>query len=196
MLAPMLGTVGFALFILYDFNSILWCSRWLRCAFAAGIVLIFAATVLMCVQAFIDGAFAGIGDVILLCLALLALLALIYSLFFALPFDKTYVSQENGRKVYTCGLYAACRHPGILFFFVFYLLLGLAALPTEILVCGMYFSVLNLLYAFIQDRYTFPKSFTDYDRYRSLSPFLIPNKASIKRCISTWGYSYEKEGEL
>ena len=46
-----------------------------------------------------------------------AFAALIYTLFFALPFDETYAKQNNGRYVCDRGVYALCRHPGILCFF-------------------------------------------------------------------------------
>ena len=53
--------------------------------------------------------------------ALCFLLLLIYALFFALPFQETYVVQNVGNKVCAQGMYALCRHPGVLWFTGFYL---------------------------------------------------------------------------
>lgn len=196
VLKLLLGTAGFVLYLLYDINSFVWKNRLLHLCFTVGTVLIMCSTVLMCIDAWKGGAFAGIPDIIILVFAFIALLALIYSLFFALPFSETYSHPENGRKVYSYGLYAVCRHPGIICFFVFYLLLGLAALPSGVLLCGIYFSVLNVFYALFQDRVTFVKTFSDYELYRTKVPFLIPSKRSIKRAVHTWGYPYDKEEEL
>jgi hypothetical protein len=77
-----------------------------------------------------------------------------------------------------------------------YLFLGLAALPSGLIVNGMIFSVLNLAYAWFQDHVTFPKTFCDYETYRKQAPFLIPTMNSIRRAKETWGYPHEKEEEL
>ncbi len=47
-------------------------------------------------------------------------------------------------------------------------------------------SGMNVVYAFVQDRYIFPALFDDYEGYRNKTPFLIPSPASIKRCIASF----------
>ena len=196
MLPWLMGFSGFALYLLYDIDSFkpLW--KPLRLGFAAGTVLIAVATALQIYRAAVEGAFSGLGDIFLLVLGLTSLGALIYCLFFALPFEATYTDPEQGRRTYTCGVYALCRHPGILCFFAMYLFLGLAALPNEFLLFGMVLSALNFAYALFQDRVTFPKTFCDYHAYREKVPFLFPTAASFRRAVKTWGYPYEKEEEL
>ena len=196
MFTLILGIAGFALYLLYDINSYAIHCGVLRAGFAAGTVLIAGGTLLQCVQVWRDGAFSGILDLVLLLLAVLAFGALIYCLFFALPFQDTYSNPVNGRSVYTCGVYALCRHPGAICFFFMYLFLGLAALPSLLLVNGMVFSALNFAYVWFQDRVTFPKTFCDYEQYRGQVPFLIPNKNSIHRARQTWGRPYKKEEKL
>lgn len=196
MFALILGAIGFGLFLLYDMNSYAWQYRLLRFGFLIGTILIAIATLIQCIIAGRSGAFAGTADLILVALSILSLAAMIYCLFFALPFQETYTNPANGRKTYTFGVYALCRHPGVLCFFAMYLFLGLAALPAELMGHGMLFSVLNIGYAWFQDRVTFPKTFCDYEAYRKKAPFLIPTKKSIRRALQTWGYPYEKEEEL
>ena len=191
-----MGCLGFCLYLLYDIDSFTGLWKPLRLGFWGGTVLIGAATLLQMLSAWRQRAFSGIGDLLLLVMGLAAFAALIYCLFFALPFDATYTDPERGRRTYTCGVYALCRHPGILCFFAMYLFWGLAALPTGFLWCGMVFSGLNLAYAWFQDRVTFPKTFCDYDLYREKAPFLLPTAASLQRAIRTWGHPYEKEEEL
>ena len=194
--ALVLGIAGFGLYLLYDINSFKWNKGVLKAGFFAGTLLIAAATLLLVLEAWRADAFTA-GDTVLIAAAAIAFAALIYCLFFALPFDETYSKQTSGRAVYTCGAYALCRHPGIICFFVFYLFLGLAALPCKgLLGCGMLFSALNLAYAWFQDAVTFPRVFTGYEEYRGTTPFLIPSAKSIKRARQTWGRPYGKEEDL
>lgn len=192
-MALLLGAVGFGLYLLYDINSFTADRPLLRLGFLAGTLLIAGATGMECLSAWRVGAFSGGTDLLLLFLALAAFAALIYCLFFALPFQQTYTDPVNGRRTYTFGAYALCRHPGVLCFFAMYLFLGLAALPAGLLRTGMIFSLLNGAYAWFQDRVTFSKTFCDYEGYRNTTPFLIPSAASIRRARRTWGYPYEKE---
>lgn len=190
-----LGIAGFVLYILYDINSFTRRSRVLHGAFALGTLLLAAATVLDVLETWRLGALRGPADALLLAAAAGCLGALVYSLFFALPFQETYREQETGRHVYDGGVYALCRHPGILCFFGFYLCLGLAALPGRLLVHGMVFSLLDLAYAGFQDRVTFPRTFCDYEAYRKRVPFLIPTGNSIRLARQTWNRSVSEEDE-
>lgn len=193
MVSLTLGIGGFLLYLLYDVNSFTYQLRLLHGAFALGTLLVGAATALDLLEAWRLGAFSGPGDAALLLAAGACLAALVYSLFFALPFQETYRQQEQGRHVYDGGVYALCRHPGILCFFGLYLCLGLAALPGGLLAHGLVFSLLDLAYAGFQDRVTFPKTFCDYEAYRKKAPFLIPTGDSIRRARQTWGRPASEE---
>ena len=193
MVSLTLGIGGFLLYLLYDVNSFKYRLRLLHGAFALGTLLVGAATALDLLEAWRLGAFSGPGDAALLLAAGACLAALVYSLFFALPFQETYRQQEQGRHVYDGGVYALCRHPGILCFFGLYLCLGLAALPGGLLAHGLVFSLLDLAYAGFQDRVTFPKTFCDYEAYRKKAPFMIPTGDSIRRARQTWGRPASEE---
>ena len=187
MLSLLLGCLAFVLYLLYDINSYLWQRKLPRSFFLIGTLLLAGAAVTDIRAAWLANAFTGLKDAALLLLSAAAFAALLYSLFFALPFDETYAQQQNGRCVYDKGVYALCRHPGILCFFAVYLLLGLAALPfAGLLLRGLLFSLLNLAYAWFQDRITFPKTFTNYSDYQKQTPFLIPTKASIHSAVRTF----------
>ena len=195
MIALCLGIAAFILFFLYDWNSITAQRKVLQAGFFLGFLLLIAATGLDLFAAFRGGAISGLWDLLLLLAAVLFLAALIYCLFFALPFKETYEEQDLGRRVYSGGVYALCRHPGILCFFGLYLFLGLAALPSGLLRNGMVFSLLNLAYAWFQDRVSFPKTFCDYREYQASVPFLIPTGASIRKALQHQSAS-ENEGEM
>jgi protein-S-isoprenylcysteine O-methyltransferase Ste14 len=117
---------------------------------------------------------------------------LIYTLFFALPFQDTYI-KEKSHTVCKNGVYALCRHPGVLWFTLFYAFLGLAVMIPTLFVAGSLFSILNILYVLFQDRWTFMKSFENYEGYKVDTPFLVPNKKSIKHCLRTLS---RKEGTV
>lgn len=181
-----LGAAAFALYFAYDLNSFLWQRSIPRTFFALGTLLLAVSLVWDICAALAAGAFGGLCDWLLLAAGAACFAALIYSLFFALAFDETYKRQENGRSVYDRGVYALCRHPGILFFFGMYLFLALAALPMDqLLFHGLTFSALNLAYACFQDRVTFPRTLDGYRSYQQRIPFLIPTKSSIHLAYQT-----------
>lgn len=195
MIALLLGITGFILCFLYDINSFTLRSKLLHSTFGIGTALIAVATVLDLRTAWNTGAFSGGLDLLFLFLSVVCFAALIYCLFFALPFQETYTEQSDSRPVYDRGVYALCRHPGILCFFGMFLFAGIAALPCDLLMHGMVFSVLNLAYAFFQDRITFPKTFFDYHIYRERIPFLIPTSNSTRLARDTWPRASGKEDE-
>ena len=196
MISLLLGIAAFALYILYDINRFTRKLRFAHAFFLLGTVLLGIATALDVWQAWKAGAFSGALDAVLLIGAVLFFAALIYSLFFALPFKETYTEQEGNDRVYSGGVYALCRHPGILCFFGMYLLLGLAALPSGMIVRSLVFSFLNLLYAWFQDCVTFPKTFCDYSDYQKCVPFLIPTQHSISMARKTLFSTQDEEAIL
>jgi len=78
-----------------------------------------------------------------------------------------------------------CRHPGVLWFMGFYFFLWLTLKIPLLLLAGIIFSCFNLMYVIFQDRWTFTRVFEDYNDYKKLTPFIIPNFKSIKRCLQT-----------
>jgi len=187
-----LGIAGFLLYLIYDINSFSWQHPIPRSFFMLGTLLIGIATGWDLWTAVQMSAFSGAADIMLLIGGILCFAALIYCLFFALPFKATYTEQQNDRRVYDGGVYALCRHPGILCFFGMYLLLGAATLPGDLLMHGMVFSLLNLAYAWFQDRITFPRTFCDYESYQQRIPFLIPTGESIRLA---WNTRIRPDGE-
>lgn len=180
------GIIVFGLYILYDVNSVLWNHRVLHASFFAGTILLAAVTVWQTADAVKAGCFGSLF-ILWLIFAVIFLILLIYTLFFALPFDETYLKSESGKAlVYDKGMYAVCRHPGVLWLFLFYLCLGMAFRPSEILAVGMFYSILDVLYVVVQDLWTFPRTFEDYGKYKKTAPFLIPNPGSIRRAVKTW----------
>lgn len=179
------GLCAFVLFVIYDINSVRFQQKRIKPAFFAGVVLLIIATAMMFAAGWTGEASGRARQVVLLALAAVFFALLVYTLFFALPFQSTYI-RENGRpKVYSEGMYALCRHPGVLWFIGMYACFALA-MPTAPMIWGSaIFSVCNVLYVVLQDMWTFPNYFGDYGSYKETVPFLIPTAKSGKRCIST-----------
>ncbi|KAA3645691.1 MAG: hypothetical protein DWQ07_12190 [Chloroflexi bacterium] len=106
--------------------------------------------------------------------------ALIYSLYIELPFSNSYIQTDSSDLV-TSGTYALCRHPGVLWYFFFAFGLVLASSHSWAGVAAAVWPFMNLFFAWIQDRFYFPRIFPDYKKYKTTTPFLIPTFASIKQ---------------
>ncbi|MGN0158860.1 MAG: hypothetical protein ACI39W_06955 [Brotaphodocola sp.] len=171
MLDWIIGMVSFLLFFLYDWNRIFWKKTWMRSFFAIGNVLLAVIGMRMICRALrIVSAFGVFWLVLSACFLTL----LIYTLFFALPFESTYCRDADNHPVCRTGLYGLCRHPGIWWFFGLFAGLGMAAGGGEQLWLGLTLSAMNLFYAWYQDRWIFEEEFSDYEDYRREVPFLLP----------------------
>ncbi len=185
MIYLFIGFLAFLLFLLYDINSIIFRNKLLKSCFFLGIVLLAAATAGIVISCVNEMRIDLLRTTLFGFPAIIFFIFLIYTLFFAIPFQSTYIETDHAGKVCRTGVYALCRHPGVLWFAGFYITLGFALNIPLLKAAAAVFSLLNVIYIIIQDRWTFVKSFEDYEQYRTETPFLIPNYNSIKRCIKT-----------
>lgn len=173
MISLTLGSLGFVLFFASDGAHLR--HRPGRHLFALGGVLLCAATVLLMRGVEYDAAAIVCGTAALLLFALL-----VYTLFFALP--KT--AYTDGRPTLVDrGVYALCRHPGVLWLAGFYLCLWGMCRTTDALLAFFMFTLLDVLYAAWQDVYVFPRTIAGYGAYRARVPFLLPTARSVRLCI-------------
>ena len=179
------GVVAFCLFLVYDINSIKGNSKILKSMFLTGVLILAAATGLLLSSEWKTGSFSVIRTAGFMIVALVFLILLVYTLFFALPFTETYISDSGKPKVCMTGVYGMCRHPGFLWFLGMYACFALA-IPTSAVIWGSaIFCLCNLVYIIVQDKWTFPNFFDDYNHYKEVVPFLIPNRNSIREGIRT-----------
>lgn len=175
----LLGLCAFALFFLNDYNDWRLGLRGLNVCFPAGGVLLAVSTVL---EAWRGTCPLDTGWLRGLFFALAAgfLALLVYTLFFALPVEASYARPGEKRRACTTGIYALCRHPGVLWFAGLYICLWLS--------CGLplweaaLYSGLNILLVAFEDRFVFPAKLEGYDAYQASTPFLVPNRRSIRAC--------------
>ncbi len=108
-----------------------------------------------------------------------SILLLVYSLFFNLPFGKTYVSRGVGSRLVENGLYALVRHPGVWGFVLVMLSLVLVSGSSLMLVAAPVWIFLDILLVVVQDKFFFGKMFPGYEDYRRKTPMLFPNRRSL-----------------
>lgn len=178
-----IGSMGFFCYFLYDINSVTWKNKFLQRFFLVGTLLVAFATGDAVVHGWKTIVNHPLQAVLFGAVALVLFCLLVYTLFFALPFEETYVEENHERKTYTEGMYALCRHPGVLWFALFYLALAgmIGTLRAAGDSCLLIFW--NTVYICLQDRVIFPQTFSDYGKYRETTPFLFPDRESLGRCL-------------
>lgn len=112
-------------------------------------------------------------------LTVIFFLLLIYSVLVEVNQTKT----DN--TLVTTGTYALSRHPGVLWFLLYYISGSVLFGSTEILLAGLVWSAVNIIYVILQEKLIFIKIFKGYDDYKKLTPMLLPTTKSIKRFIET-----------
>lgn len=110
---------------------------------------------------------------------------LIYSLFLELPFIKTYGKNQHNNKLVDTGTYALCRHPGVLWFGFAFLFLFLTTGRNFVIYAGIIWTVFDILYVYLQEKYIFNKMFPEYYTYKKTTPMLIPTRKSTRKCFLT-----------
>ena len=188
MQETILGGIAFLLFVIYDLEQAQYISRRfhkiVQFFFSLGFIVLLISTLGVLYRTLTVIPFGGLRQMGFSLTALLFLILLVYTLFFVLPFQETYVEQ-TGAKTYDKGVYALCRHPGVLWFAGFYFSLWLAFQTSGLLWMAIWYTGLNLGYIILQDVAIFPRVFSDYLRYQQEVPFLVPTKRSLTRCMKT-----------
>ncbi len=171
MISGLIVLLAYICYFVYDYNSIKWRNKCAKCLFALASAMILAVSAYELIKNF-----AGISIMTAVsAFAVLVFLALlIYTLFFALPFDSTYVKDSKEREAYTGGIYSICRHPGVLWLAGLYLCLMPVVSEVHPRIIFLLIIIGDIAYVIYQDVYIFPKTFTNYNEYKKTTPFLIP----------------------
>lgn len=174
----MMELCAFILFFLSDYNDWKLNRHFFKVCFPAAAVLLSVGTVLE-IRAGIPSASGWLrGLTAVLGAGFLLLLA--YTLFFALPLEASYARPGEQRQACTTGVYALCRHPGVLWFTGLYVCLWAGwGLPLWEAVCCI---GLNILLVIFEDRCVFPAMVAGYGAYQASTPFLLPSRQSIRAC--------------
>ncbi len=178
------GTLGFLFILLFDVYTLKIAGFKRKVTGVAGVVLIAYSTIavaLVSEKIAIPVSFRIAAGI--LCAA--AAFLLVYSLFLELPFSKTYGGAKYSSELVDTGTYALCRHPGVLWFGLMFLFFFYATGAKLLIPAGIIWTAVDIIHVYIEDKFFFPKMFPGYKNYAKSTPMLIPNKVSIRRCIST-----------
>ena len=108
---------------------------------------------------------------------------LLYTVLIAPFLGKNSGFCETGKQpLANTGVYALCRHPGGLWFGLSCLFLWLSVGGFGLLAAGIWLTLLDVLYVWWQDRLIFPRTISRYTDYQRTTPFLLPNRQSLRRC--------------
>lgn len=182
-----LGALAFVLMVLSDYAQVLRGRRGAGVLFPVGGALLALSTAVLAADAWVRydrSPFApvwGAG-------ALLMLALLIYTLFFALPAGGSSAAtarKDELRPLVDTGVFALCRHPGVLFLGGFYACLWGALGGWALGAAFFLFTALDAAYAAWQGAVVFPRSIRDYAAYRAATPRFLPTAASLRRCLRT-----------
>lgn len=181
-----LGVLGFVAFYIYEVNQIVWQTKTLKSSFVVGCCLIIISTTLTAINANIVLTLSSLVTWIGIVGALFFAVLLLYTLFFAIPFVESYVDQFEKRYVYTDKVYSLCRHPGVLWFIGLYGTLVILFPTSQMIYLSLILVLMNLGYILLQDVWSFPRLFSDYETYKKSTPFLIPSIQSMTKTIKSY----------
>lgn len=183
MIFIVLGCLAFVFLYLFDLNKILLLNNYFNVFFAMGIFLLVFSTLGILRGNFNSFEVSIYFRLLWGALSLISMLLMLYSLFFALPFSNTYLKVEKTNAVVDTGMYSLCRHPGVIWFFFFYLFLSLASGLKMMILAGIIWTIMDVVHVYVQDRWLFPKAMPGYGQYKCKVPFLIPNVCCVKRIL-------------
>jgi protein-S-isoprenylcysteine O-methyltransferase Ste14 len=178
MLNILLGSSGFLLLFIADIFSLKHKSIMSAVFSVIGTAIIFTISIIILFGGTTYIVPLGIR-VIAGLFTLLFLALLIYSVVIEVNLTK------EDKRLLTTGTYALTRHPGVMWFLFYYLLGSLLFGNFDILIAGLVFTTFNVIYVIFQEKFIFTKLFHGYEQYQKLTPMLIPNYKSIKRCVNT-----------
>ena len=182
-----LGALAFGLMVLSDYGQVLRGRRGAGMLFPLGGALLIAATAALLVRRW-RTAPPGPGSLCWVAGSPLMLLLLIYTLFFALPAGGSSAAtaqKDELRPLVDTGVFALCRHPGVLFLGGFYACLWGALGGWALGLAFVLFTLLDAAYAAWQGETVFPRSIRGYAAYRAATPRFIPTPGSLRRCLHT-----------
>ncbi len=191
MLYVALGALGFLLALLFDHPRIER-ARWAKLtigvvAFAALGYAVGAAALHPSRFTFPSGV-APVGWA----LAGVFLILFLYSVFLEIPFRQAYLGAQDNAQVVDTGTYAMSRHPGVLWAALALVFLVMATGSKVLLIATPVWILLDVVWAYVEDRFYFPKTFPGYEDYKKEVPMFIPTASSVRKAAKTIRTSREK----
>ncbi len=172
-----IGIIGFALLLIFDLLS-LRNKNYLKYVFGlTGFLMIFICSLLIIINYSDFNELNNMFRIISSVFALASLSLLVYSVFIEVG-KKTY-QVENKHILVTEGTYALTRHPGVLWMLLLFIFGAIMFQNILLFYTGLIWTIVNIIYVSIQERYIFHKIFDNYEQYQKNTPMILPNIRSI-----------------
>ena len=184
MVYILLGCIAFGFLYLFDINKVISIHKLFNVNFAIGCILLAYSTIYIIIGKSPTIYMIMPLRIIFFILAAISCVFMMHALFISLPFNKTYLKTYVSSEVVDYGMYALCRHPGVVWFFFFYLFLFLATGKWIIFWACIIWTIMDIVHVWIQDKWFLPAILKGYHNYQKKTPFLIPNIDSIKKSCS------------
>lgn len=177
-----IGVLGFVSLLLFDIYSLM-NKNILKYFFGIlGVALIIGATGLILYEN-IELKFSTVVIISNFLFLILFSGVLVYSLFIEVGLMTTY-GKDNKPSLVRNGTYGLSRHPGVIWLFIvfvnFYFIFG----NELIIYAAISWTVVNVIYVYIQEKFIFEKIFIDYVDYKKATPMIIPTINSIKQSFT------------
>lgn len=185
------GIIGIGALLLYDINSVEHNNERLESLYVVGGGLLGLMYLDMIPKSLAkEGGLPTALRIVFGVLAGVSFLLTVYSAFFVGKRTRWGTKRKDDahwweRELADRGLYAMCRHPSALFFLIMNISLIYAV--NYVYYQAVIFSVAGILLAYYEDRNVFPELIRGYDEYKRNTPFILPNRESLRRCRETFG---------
>ncbi|MBI4282952.1 MAG: hypothetical protein HY663_00615 [Chloroflexi bacterium] len=94
------------------------------------------------------------------------------------------VGDGKGRRLVTTGTYALTRHPSAIWSILAIGFLILATRSVYLLWAWPVWTVMELVWVWLQDRFFLPSMYPGYSQYRQKTPMLVPTQESLKEFLT------------
>ena len=183
MLCVALGVLGFLLALLFDhprIERVRWAKLTIGVIAFSTLGYAVGAAAVHPSRFTLPAPIAVIGWV----LAALFFLLFIYSVFIEVPFRQAYLGARNGELV-DVGTYAMTRHPGVLWAALALVSLVMATASKVLLIATPLWVFMDMTWAYVEDRFYFPRTLEGYADYKMRVPMFIPTASSIREAART-----------
>ena len=117
-----------------------------------------------------------------------------YSVFLELMLKKN-VKEQEAKRLVTTGTYALTRHPSAIWSILAIGFLVLASKSVHLLWAWPIWTVMELFWVWLQDKFFLLSLYPEYRQYREKTPMLVPTRESIREFLAGLAGTWKSQAE-